>query len=112
VKRSTFFCIAAITLSACATASLRIGEEDAIAAAKHLVETSRPWASQATYTLQRKTGDWIVIVSCNQCQNPDGTRVAAEYVIRVDRKGKASLLVGLDNGQVLESGNESLFQQK
>jgi len=89
--------LATFAFVGCATSPPRITERDALAAANNLM-APMPWVAQATFTAQKKYAEWAVIVSCNACKNPDGTPVSAEYVIRVERNGRASILVGLNNG--------------
>jgi hypothetical protein len=95
MTRQTSVALTAFLLAACASAPPKVDEAAATAATKQLISSSRPWASQAIYTPQHKNGEWLVVVSCNKCQNPDGSPVAAEYLVRVDRRGKATFLVGL-----------------
>ncbi|HEY2345069.1 MAG TPA: hypothetical protein VGH80_04215 [Xanthomonadaceae bacterium] len=84
-------------LFACASMPQRIDSDGAVSAARNLIRASKTWAEQATYTPQHKQGDWLVVVSCNKCTNTDGSAIAAEYIVRVDAYGKASILVGLND---------------
>jgi len=92
--RLALIIVAAFLQVSCASAPPKIDEGGAISAARDFV-ASKPWAPQATYTAKYQHGDWTVVVSCNKCHNPDGTPVSAEYVLAVDRYGKATFIIGL-----------------
>lgn len=87
-------------MAACATAPTPAPAPDdadaAIAAARSLIGSLKPWAPQASYKAKRKGGRWLVIVNCRKCGLTRDDRVTAAYVVQVDRQHHARIVTGFE----------------
>jgi hypothetical protein len=94
--RLALACAPLLLLVGCRSPSREIDAGMASAAAMTLMESSRPWASQAPYKPRRQAAGWTVIVICKHCETPAHGHVSARYVVRINTRGKARIVTGFE----------------
>lgn len=94
--RTILIFLVVVALSACTSAPVLERPDDAVAAARALMGSLKPWAGQASYEAKRRGADWFVIVRCKKCRLPNHGRVVAAYVVRVDAGHRARIVTGYE----------------
>jgi hypothetical protein len=92
----------ALAASACASVMPPVVDEGgAVAAAAALMAKQRGWSVQdnPTYSARPEAGGWSVVASCSACRDSSGAPSGGDFVIRVDRRGRAQMLLGLGSGK-------------